>query len=963
MNKNLLAGIIANSIIFFSSISATVYADTSASVDNVKIQRSFVNLDFQDVIFPLSNQQVNQNSVPGWRTTHRDMGGTKGRIIEIWKGAGHSSGNLPNAANDQYAELNAEENSALYQKVCLFGGETFNWSLQHAARQTNTTETMEFLIGTVADGVSGSQTYSYTELQKITTSSVTRNQTPRWATRTGTTTVSSIVPESGGIYSFIFKAQNGSTLGNFLDNIVLKLKPAVEFDAASGNFYEGDDGVVGSEKPIAFNIVGHIIHQDEMPTLQFEIKYPEGYAKTKAVYAKNYKLYKKIGSQLIELNVEDDALDTSDPNHITFNYTPIYDPNLDYTTGVRVEGLVIKIIGNTNPNADINLPISFALDEKTGEAKVTSLKSCGGVKPQVNFDVVIKEDDIDVAVIKKLTPESMPVKDNMVSYTLDINNNSNAGAENIFLRDTLSAGLQRTADTELICEDLTTGTSQSCPTTWATGKAALDALFTDETGKGMSLGTLPAHAKYRIKLNNLKVIDPQNRGLIKNIATIETTTMTDIDPTNNESVVESLIFGQSDLSNHVAGTVDDTGIGLFYIAEGGRTGTTALLSQSADQNGQVYFPLLIENKSPYAQDYKLHASSTAIATLNSTLYSGLDQSTISSYTSGLDIKFYLAEKGQCKAGLTANGLSQIKIDANTSAQVCAQVMTSNSAQSKNPIWFAVESVQTGLADIIKNEVIYNPLGFRQLELVNDQRAQVAVGGSYVFLHRLFNKGTQDEKDVTFDITSFNNNDGFAYTLFFDKNNDGQLDAQDQIIHSLDQKFSVAKDQLVQLLLKVQAPSTATNGMMSQVRLTAIPNNTNQSIMLESLVNTDTVYVGSDQVEVTKMQFVQSNCSTTTLSVKQIQDAEYSLARQTIGENDCVIYRITVKNTGSEKLSKVKVNDMYPAYTVPWKVNLPLVALSDSRDVLTDDGNKIEAILYELLPQEEKSLYFGIKVRF
>lgn len=886
-------------------------------------------------------------------------GGGQGRIIEIWKGAGHSSGNLPNTGNDQYAELNAEENSALYQKVCLFGGETFDWSLQHAARQNNVTETMEFLIGTVADNVSGSQTYLYEKLQDITTSSVTRSQSPRWATRSGTTTVSSTVPEDGGIYSFIFRATNGSTLGNFLDNIKLKLRPAVEFDAASGKFYEGDNGVNGSEQPIAFNIVGHITSQNEMPTLQFQIKYPEGYTKTKAVYGTNYRLYKKVGSQLVELNLNNDALDKSNPDHITFNYTPVYNSNLDYTTGVRVDGLVIKIIGNTKANTDLTLPISFALDETTGEAKVTSLRACGGVKPHVNFDVVIKEDDIDVAVIKKLAPDSIPVKDNLVSYTLDVNNHSSADAENIFLRDTLNIGLQRTPETQLICEDLTTGTSQSCPATWATGTAALDALFTNVAGAGMNLGTLPANAKYRIKLNNLKVVDPQNLGVIKNTATIETTTMTDIDPTNNESVVESLIAGQSDLSNKVVGPVDDTGIGLFYIAEGGRTGTTALLTKLTDQNAPVYFPLLIENKSLHAQDYKLYASKTAIATLNETDYSRLDETTISSFASGLEIKFYLANEGQCKAGLNANPISQVNVAAQSSTQVCAQIHTTALAKAQNPIWFAIESVQTGLGDIIKNEVTYALAALRQLILVNDQQAQVNVGGTYVFSHRLSNEGSIIEDGLQLSLSPLNPIDDFSYSLFLDKNNNGMLDTGDELVQPTTVIPSLNSGSHLSLLVKVQAPATATHGLRSQVNVNVLPKEIIDGVVLSALSNLDTITVGSNQLSLQKTQFKQTSC--TDLSASQIKSLAYRIGSLIIGRNDCIIYRIEAQNIGSERLTSVAINDMYPAYTTPWTSNGAL-PMTDSNDAVTHQSGKITTSIAELLPGEKKSLYFGIKLQ-
>ena len=78
----------------------------------------------------------------------------------------------------------------------------------------------------------------------------------------------------------------------------------------------------------------------------------------------------------------------------------------------------------------------------------------------------------------------------------------------------------------------------------------------------------------------------------------------------------------------------------------------------------------------------------------------------------------------------------------------------------------------------------------------------------------------------------------------------------------------------------------------------------------------------------------------------------------------------VKNSGSETLNNVIINDMYPAYTKQWASTniLPIVG-SNGQNITDSSNNKIEddqvakirAILKELLPQQEKSLYFGIKM--
>lgn len=101
------------------------------------------------------------------------------------------------------------------------------------------------------------------------------------------------------------------------------------------------------------------------------------------------------------------------------------------------------------------------------------------------------------------------------------------------------------------------------------------------------------------------------------------------------------------------------------------------------------------------------------------------------------------------------------------------------------------------------------------------------------------------------------------------------------------------------------------------------------------------------------------------------NAMYTVQNENLKPNQCLIYRIMVKNTGSMALSNVVINDMYPAYTQQWALSgiLPIVGSNgqnitdSSNNTIQDDGNaKIKTILKELLSQQEKSLYFGIKMQ-
>ncbi|WP_425918709.1 hypothetical protein [Acinetobacter sp. TSRC1-2] len=977
MIKRYLPHVLTSTVLLLGGVAEVNAADTAADTSKVKIQRSFVNLSFNQpgVSSNPGTNQFNESVVEGWLTTHPSP-----KLIEIWRGRGAAATTYTawNTANtspviNQYAELNASARSALYQTVCLFKDEEFSWNFRHAAR-SDLNEQTTFYIGKVS-----ADRFSFTANQTIGASqTVTSLFEWKNANSTGAKAKVNVV---SGIYQFIFDATkfgSNATLGNFIDDIQLGLKPAVEFGAASGRFYEGENAT-GKTHSVPFNIVGQILSQSDMPTLQFKIEYPTGYAQTKAIYGTNYRLYKQTASGLVELSPAD-SLVTTNPDKVTFNYTPVYNATLDYTKGVQVNDLVIKIFGNTQTNTDINLPFEFALDANS-KAISTNLTTCGNVTADVKFDLKIQEDDIDLGVVKTLTPESVVQKDNLISYKLDITNNTAVQADGVVLRDKFKNLLRVTTgdaanQTSLICEDLTDGTSKACPSTW-TEANALTALFSSTAGSGLSLGDIPANAKYRFTVKNLKVTDTDttSAGFVENTAIIETMKMQDLIPENNTSTVKTLISAKSDLSNNIsnapAADVAATGAGMLIIGKEGRTGATPLWTQKADSNTKVYFPLNIQNYGNLAQDYQLYASSSKVEpTLGTGEYSSLVKNSITPFTVGLKIEFYKADLAQCKTGVNSQQITQLNVTANTTAQVCAVVTIYPSVSAKTNIWFAIESLQSGLADIILDAVIPQTKK-RVLELSNDQSAQVGIGGTYVFLHRLTNYGVENESKVKVSLNPINRTDGFLYSLFLDQNGNDTLDASDTLLSGTETELSnmIEPNKSVTLLIKVEAPLTVTNGMSSQVKLIAKPDNTGKEISLVDLSNTDLITVSPNQLKILKSQFKVENCSMA--NVSGVINATYTVQNENLKPNQCLIYRIMVKNTGSAALSNVVINDMYPAYTQQWTFAgiLPIVG-SNSQNVtdninnkIEDDGTaKIKAILKELLSQQEKSLYFGIKMQ-
>jgi uncharacterized repeat protein (TIGR01451 family) len=972
MMKQYLGHVLASSLLLAGA--AEVYAaDVNLPASTTRIQRSFVNLDIQKPVISSPWTYLDADPaligtamyVPGWRTTHSQSGNNK-YPVEFWKGAGPTgiadNPNRPSAtsyADNQYAELNAMESSNIYQTVCLVPDDEFSWSFDHATRDKKE-ETAEFFLGQL----SGRSTWN----NKIPLgSSPVHSTVSTWATQASASKVNmaTYITQAAN-YSFVFQAKVAGanvSQGNLIDNVKINLKPAVEFSAQNGNYAENSS----SAQSVPFKLVGQILSAADMPELEFKIQYDSSIPLAqRAIYGVDYILLKRNGSSTANI-----TLDTDDgKGNITFRYKPNYNSSLDYTQGVLVQDLVIQLIDNKNIEADKTLPFAFALTKNSG-AVTTNMESCGGSNPLYNFNLTVKDDDTDLEVIKTLTASSIPLPSNYLSYTVELNNKTIVDAQNVILKDVLGKNLQVVNGiTELLCEDVTAaGTPAACPASWtAAGK------LSDLLGSGLGLtGGVEKNKKYRFTVKNLQVkaSDQETGGDAGHIInTVTVTSTTDQNLTNNTSAVRTLYAAKNDLSNNKTGApVTETGSGLFNIAKEGRVGATPLLTNNVDSSNKAYFPLNIQNYSNVAQDYQLYASSTAIVPTQSTGdYSTLVKTGITPFTSGLKVEFYKADIGQCKAGISSQQITQLNIAANTTGQVCAVITAYSSVVAKTNIWFAIESLQSGLGDIILDAIIPQPQK-RLLELSNDQTAQVGVGGSYVFLHRLTNYGVENETKVKVGLSSTNNN-GFLYTLFLDQNGNSTLDASDTLLSAAETELSniIEPNKSVTLFIKVEAPATATNGMTSQVRLIAKPDNTGKAVTLADLSNTDLITVSPSQLQILKSQFKVASCSMA--NAQAVINSTYTVQNESLKPSQCLIYRIMVKNSGSETLSNVIINDMYPAYTKQWASTniLPIVG-SNGQNITDSSNNKIEddqvakirAILKELLPQQEKSLYFGIKM--
>ena len=210
-----------------------------------QVQRSFANPGFESPVLVAAPGdtgcylQIDESLVPGWTTTHPSQGGSgscispaagSGRLIELWSS---NFQGVPARQGNNFSELNASASSRLYQNVCLINGESINWRFSHRGRGSATVgDVMDFNVGAsvpvVRVGTTSSGVFAAPILSQGTA------QTPAaggngWVDYNGTFSYSGATGTNSLGFESISTGSGSNTVGNFLDNIQIDLRPFVEF--------------------------------------------------------------------------------------------------------------------------------------------------------------------------------------------------------------------------------------------------------------------------------------------------------------------------------------------------------------------------------------------------------------------------------------------------------------------------------------------------------------------------------------------------------------------------------------------------------------------------------------------------------------------------------------------------------------------------------------------------------------
>lgn len=399
-----------------------------------------------------------------------------------------------------------------------------------------------------------------------------------------------------------------------------------------------------------------------------------------------------------------------------------------------------------------------------------------------------------------------------------------------------------------------------------------------------------------------------------------------------------------------ANTVDLTNNGAGAGAPGYGPGPEAVAVSTATvaSGGTTRITLVVANGSSVADSFALRAST---------------DSTFATTTlpSGWTVVFRDASGG------VLDNTGVVNSGANKTVYADVTVPASASAGATQ-LYFRAQSATTGASDTLHNAVAVGTV--RSLALTPNNTAQLTPGGTTVYTHMLTNTGNVIEADGVLSTGSLGVTDsapGFTSVIYWDKNNDGVLDASDPIITDLSQMVGgtnganttpgLAPGKSTRLFVKTSAPAGATSGATNITTLSAALAGVNGGAaapMAATATDTSTVIVS--QVTLVKTQALDAGCDGTA-------DTAFSPVAITSGAapGGCIRYEITATNVGPVAVTSLVVSDATPAYTT-YSATVPASATAGTVTAPAGGGRgTLQTSVPTLAPGASVVLRFGVRI--
>ena len=292
---------------------------------------------------------------------------------------------------------------------------------------------------------------------------------------------------------------------------------------------------------------------------------------------------------------------------------------------------------------------------------------------------------------------------------------------------------------------------------------------------------------------------------------------------------------------------------------------------------------------------------------------------------------------------------EIRADAKTTAQPI-------------PIYFKVTSSSLPSSapnngyDVIQNAITINSNASQGgVSLEPDLRGQIAPGGSIVYSHILKPWGTS-VLSATDNLSVANDRTGFTTTLYYDANNDGQLDASDPMIQNLSVVNAAILSSKAPIRIFNKVENTAYN-TVGVVNTSIISLKNSAGTVLDTA--TDITTITTAPVRLTKLQAKDNNCD-------GVADTAYTsnilpITRNADGSGQCVLYQLTVKNLGASAIGRFNFYDYTPEAMVMSKAPTCTSCESGSLSApALGQTGAIKGSVAAIKSNESHSLEFGVK---
>ncbi len=474
-------------------------------------------------------------------------------------------------------------------------------------------------------------------------------------------------------------------------------------------------------------------------------------------------------------------------------------------------------------------------------------------------------------------------------------------------------------------------------------------LFDSNNDGIVDTGTLDAGAKLPIIV---KVTFPADyidtANTIYNIApkaqSITDSTKTDM-VQDRTSLIQSTASRLVDLINSPETTVNGTGNG--NVSNGGSPWKIL----AGVNNQTVVFPLTVRHTGQ-ATAYSFSADADN------------NFATVALPSDVSSVRYFASSTTDCSV-LGAEITSTRLLNNGESQLYCAVVEIRADAKTTTqpiPIYFKVASSNLMTSapsngyDVIQNAITINSNASQGgVSLEPDLRGQIAPGGSIVYSHILKPWGTS-VLSATDNLSVANDRTGFTTTLYYDANNDGQLDASDPIIQNLSIVNSSILSSKAPIRIFNKVENTAYN-TVGVVNTTIISLKNSAGTVLDTA--TDVTTITNAPVRLSKLQAKDNNCD-------GVADTAYTsnvlpITRNADGSGQCVLYQLTVKNLGASAIGRFNFYDYTPEAMVMSKA--PSCSTCESGSLSAPalgQMGAIKASVAAIKSNESLSLEFGVK---